>query len=33
MKIQEYIPFKYFDVVKSEKNDEYVEIIYNFELV
>lgn len=32
-KIQDFIPFKYFDVIKSEKNKEYAEIIYNFQLV
>lgn len=32
-KIQDFIPFKYFDVIKSEKNEEYAEIIYNFQLV
>ena len=32
-KIQNYIPFKYFDVIRSENNNEYAEVIYNFELV
>ena len=32
-KIQEYIPFKYFDVIKNKKDENYAEIIYNFELV
>ena len=32
-KIQEYIPFKYFDVIKSEKNENLAEIVYNFDLV
>ena len=32
-KIQNYIPFKYFDVIRSEKNNEYAEVICNFELV
>ena len=32
-KIQDYIPFKYFDVIKNKKNENYAEIIYNFELV
>ena len=32
-KIKEYIPFKYFDVIRNKNNENYVEIIYNFELV
>ena len=32
-KIQNYIPFKYFDVIKNENNNEYAKVIYNFELV
>ena len=32
-KIQEYIPFKYFDVIKNKDKENYAEIIYNFELV
>ena len=31
--IQDYIPFKYFDVIKNEKNKNYAKIVYNFELI